>query len=92
MTGSRHTPPAGAVSLATLPDGTTARLVTVDAGAGVRARLLSMGLRAGAEVRVVHNGGHGPFVLAVDACRIVVGRGMARQILVVPRKEAAAVK
>jgi ferrous iron transport protein A len=84
--GHGHAPE---VPLATLSDGARARLVRVDAGAGLRTRLVSMGLRPGAEVSVVHNGGRGPFVLAVDACRIVLGRGMAHKVMVMPLREAA---
>ena len=80
-----HAP--NAVPLSTLPDGATARLVTVQGGTGFRSRLMAMGLRPGALVRVVHNGGRGPFVLASGEARIVLGRGMARKVLVVPDGE-----
>jgi Fe2+ transport system protein FeoA len=80
---------AGAVALSSLPEGRRARLVTVEGGAGLRTRLVAMGLRAGAQLRVVHNGGRGPFVLAIDDCRMVLGRGMANRILVEPVKERA---
>jgi len=73
-----------AILLAALPDGTTARLVTVQGGLGLRSRLMAMGLRPGATVRVIHNGGRGPFVVATGESRIVLGRGMARRVLVVP--------
>jgi Fe2+ transport system protein FeoA len=43
-----------------------------------------MGLRPGAEVRVVNNRGAGPFVVAVEGTRIVLGRGMAHKVYVVP--------
>ena len=80
---------AGAVPLASLSDGRCARLVTVEGGAAFRTRLVAMGLRPGAELRVVHNGGRGPFVLAIDDCRMVLGRGMAHRVLVMPVKEHA---
>ncbi len=72
------------VPLSTLAAGSRARLVSVDAGAGLRARLLSMGLRTGATVSVVHNHGPGPFVVAVHGTRIVLGRGMAHKVFVEP--------
>ena len=77
-------PSADAVPLESLPDGADARLVTVRGGAGLRSRLTAMGLRTGAAVRVIHNGGRGPFVVATGESRIVLGRGMARKVLVVP--------
>ena len=49
---------------------------------GLRSRLTAMGLRAGAQVRVVHNGGHGPFVVWAGGTRIVLGRGMAHRVIV----------
>jgi len=80
----------GAVPLALLADGVEARVVTVEGGTGLRTRLGAMGLRPGARVHVVHNGGRGPFVLALDVCRIVLGRGMAHKVLVTPAGRAAA--
>ena len=84
MTRFGHSDPPGVASLASLPDGATAQLVTVHGGARLRSRLAAMGLHAGIEVRVVHNGGHGPFVLATGESRIVLGRGMARRVMVIP--------
>jgi len=78
------------VPLDTLPDGATGRLVTVSGGGGLRSQLVSMGLRTGALLRVVHNGGRGPFVVAAGEARIVLGRGMARKVLVVPDGGAGA--
>jgi len=77
-------PSADAVPLESLPDGSAARLVMVRGGAGLRSRLTAMGLRTGAAVRVIHNGGRGPFVVAAGESRIVLGRGMARKVLVLP--------
>jgi len=92
--GERVIPDGGGrgdvVPLAALDDGQRGRLVRVEAGTGLRTRLLAMGLRSGAEVRVVHNGGHGPFVVAVDSSRVVLGRGMAHKILVRPTRDAEA--
>ncbi|HUW99380.1 MAG TPA: FeoA family protein [Phycisphaerae bacterium] len=81
-----------AVPLSALPDGARARLVRVEAGHGLRARLTAMGLAPGAEVQVVANRGGGPFVVAVHGTRIVLGRGMAHKVYVVseePRGGAA---
>ncbi|HUX15254.1 MAG TPA: FeoA family protein [Phycisphaerae bacterium] len=72
------------VALSSLADGARARLVRVEAGHGLRSRLTAMGLRPGAEVRVVNNRGAGPFVVAVEGTRIVLGRGMAHKVYVAP--------
>jgi Fe2+ transport system protein FeoA len=77
------------VSLAALAGGSCATFVTLDAGAGLRTRLVAMGMRPGARLRVIHNGGRGPFVVAVEDARIVLGRGMAHRILVTPLEAAA---
>ena len=80
--------PAGRVPLVSVEDGGRARVMAVEGGTGLRMRLVAMGLRPGVELRVVRNGGRGPFVLAIDACRIVLGRGMAHKILVAPLRPA----
>jgi ferrous iron transport protein A len=83
MTPQMHTLD-GTVSLASMEEGLCARLVAVEAGTSLRTRLVAMGLRTGCEVRVVRNGGRGPFVVALGSSRIVLGRGMAHQVRVVP--------
>ena len=82
-----HGKPVSTVPLASLLGGTRAQLVRVEAATGVRARLVAMGFRPGVEVRVVSRSGRGPFVVAMDTSRIVLGRGMARHILVTPLAE-----
>ncbi|MCX5649612.1 MAG: FeoA family protein [Planctomycetota bacterium] len=84
MTGREESGANGSVALSGLADGARARLVRVEAGHGLRSRLTAMGLRPGVEVRVVNNRGAGPFVVAVEGTRIVLGRGMAHKVYVVP--------
>ena len=84
MTERQECDAKGSVALASLADGVRARLVRVEAGHGLRSRLTAMGLRPGVEVRVVNNRGAGPFVVAVEGTRIVLGRGMAHKVYVVP--------
>ena len=91
MTPRGHGATPGAVSLASLENGARGQLVRVEGGICLRTRLMAMGLRAGVEVRVIHNGGEGPFVFAVGELRMVLGRGMANQVLVTPVAAAAAV-
>ncbi len=66
--------------LSSVPVGETVRLVSVDAGAGLRSRLAAMGLVPGVEVRMMRNSGHGPAVVEVKGTRLALGRGMALQI------------
>lgn len=53
-------------------------------GAGVRMRLLTMGLRQGDRIDVVTNISKGQLVIAVEGKRYVLGRGLAQKILVKP--------
>jgi len=46
----------------------------------MRGKLAAMGLAPGSEVEVISNGGHGPFIVRVHNCRIVIGHGMASRI------------
>lgn len=51
-------------------------------GAGVRMRLLTMGLRLEDEIDVVTNINRGQLVIAVEGKRYALGRGLAQKILV----------
>jgi len=62
--------------------GRKVRLIAVEAGRGLQARLAAMGLVPGAEIQVIRNSGHGPFVIAVKGSRVMLGRGMAHKIIV----------
>jgi len=87
MTPRRASDGHGVVPLSALPGGAKARLVRVDAGTRLRSRLMAMGLRPGTEVRVIRNGGRGPFVFALGDLRMVLGRGMAHKCLVAPIRD-----
>ena len=62
--------------------GTQVRLIAVEAGRGLQARLAAMGLVPGTEIEVISNGLRGPFIIGVKGSRIVLGRGMAQQMRV----------
>ncbi len=81
---SRRTRAVGADgrSLGDVAEGARVRLVGIDAGRGLGARLAAMGLVPGVEVLVVRNRGAGPAVVEVKGARLALGRGMARRILV----------
>lgn len=68
--------------LSVIQSGKTVRLVRVDAGRGLNARLASMGLFPNVEVKVINNGHPGPFVVSVKDTKTVLGRGMANKIMV----------
>jgi len=69
--------------LASLLPAQEGRLVAINGGHGVLLRLRRLGLRPGAQVRAVATGRWGgPVLVEVDGCRVALGRGLARRILV----------
>jgi ferrous iron transport protein A len=68
--------------LSAVPAGQMVKLVAIDAGQGLRSRLLAMGLVPNVRITVVSNNHPGPFVLSVKGTKMVLGRGMAHKIMV----------
>jgi ferrous iron transport protein A len=68
--------------LSTVRSGEKARLVRINAGRGLNSRLASMGLVPNVEITVVGGGHPGPFVISVKNCKMMLGRGIARKIMV----------
>ena len=68
--------------LTMISEGKKAILRSIEGGRQLRSRLAALGLLPGAELEVIQNSGHGPFVIAVKGSRIVIGRGMAARIAV----------
>ena len=62
--------------------GKRVRLVGIDGGRRLQARLAQMGLIPGVEIDVINNTFHGPFIVGVKGSRVVLGRGMALKITV----------
>ena len=60
--------------------GQKVRLVAINAGRSLQARLASMGLIPGVEIEVINNSSKGPFIVAVNGVRLMLGRGMAHKI------------
>jgi ferrous iron transport protein A len=58
------------------------RILNINAGHALQARLASMGLVPGVEFEVLANHNHGPLILALEGSRIMLGRGMAAKIMV----------
>lgn len=56
----------------------------INGGAGVKMRLLTMGLRRDDAIEVITNNGQGQLAIAVDLKRYVLGRGLAEKIMVEP--------
>ena len=66
--------------LSVVPSGRLVRLISIDSGRDLQGRLAAMGLVPGAEVEVLRNTRHGPFLLSIKGSRIMIGRGMANKI------------
>ncbi|MFN3347287.1 MAG: ferrous iron transport protein A [Candidatus Bipolaricaulaceae bacterium] len=58
-------------------------------GRAVRLRLASLGIRPGARLTVLARGPGGPLLLEVEGCRVALGRGLARRILVLPEPQGS---
>ncbi len=70
------------VPLVTVPSGKRVRLVGVDAGRRFQAKLAAMGLVSGTELEVVSSLAGGPLIVEAKGTRLMLGRRMARKILV----------
>ena len=68
-------------------DGEKLVLKDFSGGSSARMRLMSMGLRLGDQIEVISNNSQGQIAVALDLKRYVLGRGLARRILVEPLKE-----
>jgi ferrous iron transport protein A len=74
---------AEAKSLLEYETGATLRVVKINAGRGLKQRLLALGLVPGADLFLVENR-HGPVKLCFNSSRIAIGRGVAAKILASP--------
>lgn len=78
------------LTLAEMRTGQTATVVGVMGGPGLVRRLDALGIRPGKQVTKVSSTlFHGPVTLRVDSCRVAVGFGMARRIVVEVARHAA---
>ena len=62
--------------------GQTVRLVSVDAGVGLKQRLAAMGLLPNVQITVVRNWHCGRLIINVKDTKVVLGRGMAHKVMV----------
>jgi len=63
--------------------GTAVRIVTIEAGHGLKNRLAAMGLLADVQIRVVRNDGAGQIIISVKNSKVILGRGMSHKVFVV---------
>jgi len=63
--------------------GTAVRIVTIEAGHGLKNRLAAMGLLTDVQIRVVRNDGAGQIIISVKNSKVILGRGMSHKVFVV---------
>jgi ferrous iron transport protein A len=69
------------MTLEQLPPGECGRIVSIDAGWGLRRRLEQMGLQLGDLVSVTSRAPfRGPLLVCTRGCQTALGRGVARRI------------
>jgi ferrous iron transport protein A len=83
---STQSPP---IPLTQLPIGSSARLAEIRGGRRLSRRLLSLGLRVGSEILVLHHRGSGLVVSHGDT-RVALGGGIVDKLWVEPKAERAA--
>lgn len=75
-----------AAPLTAFATGDYALITGIQAGHGLRDRLLGLGLVPGAVIYII-NSRHGPLTLCLGGCRIALGRGMAAHIFAIPTED-----
>ncbi len=68
--------------LSEVAEGEVVSVVSVEGGRGLRSRLATMGLLPRTQIKILHNGRFGPFVISVKNSRMAIGRGVADKIMV----------
>lgn len=68
--------------LSQVQPGRDVKLVAIEGGRHVQARLAALGLLPGTTFTVLRNATHGPFIIAVKQSRVMLGRGLAQRIMV----------
>lgn len=69
-------------SLDEIPEGGEVRIVSVEAGPGLKNRLAAMGLLANEKIQVVRNDRAGQIIVNVKHSKVILGRGMSHKIFV----------
>ena len=71
------------INLLKVNNGNWVRVVAVRGGIGMERRLAQLGFLPGNKVRIIRTAPfHGPLLLDVEGREIVLGRGVARQVMV----------
>ena len=68
--------------LSEILSGETVRILKINGGMNMKARLAAIGMNTGQRLTVISNGHPGPFIVRVKEAKMILGRGMARHIIV----------
>ena len=68
--------------LSSLKENEQGNITEIEAGRGLKMRLIAMGFSPKSGIRMVRNSGKGPVVVEIKGTRVVLGRGMADKIKV----------
>jgi len=74
--------PSKSTSLAQLPAGQHATILSFTGGRNVTNRLTSLGFTPGVNVLMTQNLGHGPLIVTVRGSQVALGRGEAQKIFI----------
>ncbi len=71
------------VDLASLEEGSSAEVVKILGGRGIHSRLESLGIYEGVRIKKISKSPfRGPVIIEVKNCKVAIGYGMAKKILV----------
>jgi ferrous iron transport protein A len=71
--------------LSDFENGQKARIVRISGGGQMRGRLMTMGIREGAEITIVNQPSHrGPVVISVSGTQFALGHGVASRVIAEP--------
>lgn len=71
------------VLLDTVRPGTMVTVNSICSGTGMKIKLTEMGITHGTKIKVIHNDGWGPVVIALSGSRMALGRQITKKISVV---------
>lgn len=68
--------------LSTASAGKTVKVISIDAGHGLKSRLASMGVLTNTALHILRNEGAGRLIVAIKNSKVVLGRGASGKIMV----------
>ena len=69
--------------LSVIDEGTTVKVIEVNAGYGLMRRLMEMGFIKNSKIRILKSSRNGPMIIALNNTRFALSKGIAMKIMVV---------